>query len=266
MTAVLRGVRDALADRTAAVGEPLVTVGEGTVLVEVTHPEHGRLAGLAHRPPGEPGEFPTAVEDLVALATDAGAYLDRAVGVATLNALSAPDVDWQVGDPIAALSADVDTIATVGLFGPAFRKFDAIEVRVVERDPPESVDAHDGVTVDLFRPGECERAFAGADVCFITGSTLIYDGLGGYLSVLSELGVAPVVLVGATASHLPGPAFEAGVDAVAGARVTDSERAREHVAADDCATDLHEVGVEKVYAAGGPLRGLTLDAPGSRKR
>ena len=57
--------------------------------------------------------------------------------------------------------------------------------------------------------------------------------------------------VGATASHWPGPAFAAGVDVVAGARVDDPDRVRERVAAGDCGTDLHDTGVAKVYVARG---------------
>jgi hypothetical protein len=263
--ALLDRVAAALETRAAAADTPRVTVGDGVVLVEVDHPEHGRLAGLAHRPAGDVGAVGVDVEAasvraLSGLATGGATDLGRALGVATLNALSTPDVDWRVGDPMAGLSADVETVGTVGLFGPALRKFDAVEVRVVERDPPESVAAPDGVTVTLFAPGDCETAFAEVDLCFVTGSALVYGGLDRYLSVLAAGGVSPVVLVGATASHLPGPAFEAGVDVVAGARVTDPDRVRTRVAAGDCATDLHDSGVEKVYVTDGDrLGGLGLD-------
>ncbi|MEF8781996.1 MAG: DUF364 domain-containing protein [Haloarculaceae archaeon] len=251
---LLTRVAGTLSDRAEAAEGSQVTVGEGVVLVEVIHPAHGRLAGLAHRPEGALTDVGVGVETasvpaLVALATGGETNLGRAVGVAALNALSAPDVDWRVGDPMAALSSDVETVATVGFFGPALRKFDAVAVRVVERDPPERVDAPDSVAVELFAPENCETAFAGADLCFITGSALVYGGVDRYLSVLSDLDVAPVVLVGATASLLPGPAFDAGVDVVAGARVTDPGGIREQVAGNDCATDLHEAGVEKVYVA-----------------
>lgn len=263
-SAILDRVSAALAERAERATGSRVTVGEGVVLVKVTEPEGDRLAGVAHRPDGDVGDIgvdvdAASVPRLAGLATGSGTHLGRAVGVATLNALSAPEVDCEVGDPMAALSPDLERVATVGFFGPALRKFDSVEVRVVERDPPESVDAPDGVTVELFGPDEAGAAFAGADVCFVTGSALIYGGVEGYLSALSDLGVSPVVLVGATASHLPGPAFDAGVDVVAGARVTDPEGVRERVADNDCATDLHEAGVEKVYVArGGRPPGLEL--------
>lgn len=258
-TDLLRAVRDALVDRAATATDPRVTIGERVLLVDLVDPDDGRLAGLAHRPHGDDavavGEE-SAVADLAALATDADDLLDRAVGVATLNALSVPYVDWRRGDPMAALSTGVDVVATVGLFRPAFRKFDDVDVRVVERDPPDSVGAPSGVTVQTYSPGESEAAFEGADVCFVTGSTLVYGGIDRYLSALAAAGVSPVVLVGATASHVPGPAFAAGVDVVAGALVTDVEVVRERVAAGDCGTDLHDAGVAKVYVTNPASEGL----------
>jgi len=270
VTGILARVTDALAGRAEAASDPRVTVGDDLILVEVSSPEGrpGRQprgtetpAGIAHRPEGTVGRVgvdleTAAVQTLLGLATDGETHLARAVGLATANALSAPDMDWWTGDPMAALAGDVETIATVGLFGPAFRKFEALEVRVAERNPPESVDAPDGVTVELFEPGECEAAFAGADLCFVTGSVFIYGGVDRYLGALEAGGVSPVVLVGATASHLPGPAFDAGVDVVAGARVTDPETVRRRIQNRECATALHGAGVEKVYVT----RGDTPDA------
>jgi len=264
MTAViLERVASMLGERAATASDTRVTVGDNLVVVDTTHPEHGRLAGVAHRPDGSVDDIGVTVGSvpasrLLGLATGSESYLGRAVGLAAANALSAPDIGWEVGDPMAALPADIDTVATVGLFGPAFRKFHAVEVRVVERDPPDSVDAPGSVNVALFGPEECAAAFTGADICFLTGSVFIYGGVDRYLSALAEAGVTPVVLVGATASHLPEPAFEAGVDVVAGARVTAPRSVRERVAAGECATDLHGHGLEKVYVAAGDPDGLIL--------
>jgi uncharacterized protein (DUF4213/DUF364 family) len=264
MSAILERVHAAVADRAAAATGARVTVGDRLVGVSVGDPDDGRLVGLAHRPADEPAVELAghSASDLAAGATGDVSRFERAVGVATLNALSAPEMAWRSGDPMAALPADVGVIATVGLFGPAFRKFDRVTVRVVERDPPAaaSVDAPAGVDVETYAPDACETAFDGADVCFVTGSTLVYGGVQRYLDALSAAGVAPVVLVGATASHLPGAAFDAGVDVVAGARVTAPDRALSGVAAGDCGTDLHDAGVEKVYVARGSS-GLELGDP-----
>lgn len=268
MTALLGAVRERLADRAGEAADPRVVVGERLLAVELVDPDHGPLVGLAHRPPGTAAfelefEFEgQTVADLVAGATAAESPPRRAAGVAALNALSVPDVDWRRGDPMAGLPADVKRVATVGLFRPTFATFDDVTVWVVERDPPDptTVETPSGVAVETYAPDECDRAFAGADVCFLTGSTLVYGGTERYLLALAEAGVSPVVLVGATASHRPEPAFAAGVDVVAGARVTDRERALAGVSGGGCGTDLHGHGVEKVYvtASGREPRGLAV--------
>lgn len=262
-TTLAARVHDRLAERTGTATVRRCTVGERLLQVEVVV-DGRRVAGVAHRPPGD---VPAVDGDADALAVgrDAVERDDppaRAVGLATLNALSAPHVDWLRGDPMAALSADVSTVATVGLFRPAFRKFGGVDVRVVERDAPDpdAVDAPPGVSVSLFAPPEARAAFAGADVLFVTGATLIYGGIDRYLAVAAETGVPAVVLVGGTASFLPEPAFEAGVDLLAGAEVTDADRVRARTAAGECATDLHGSGLEKVYAADRAAPGIALPA------
>ncbi len=258
-------MRETLSVRAAAAADPQVTVGDRALLMSCYHPDEGTLAGVAHRP-SEPVTDPVApdaiVEQLAREATDAPAgSVVRAVGLATLNALSVGMVEWLVGDPMAALDASVETVATVGLFRPAFRKFGDVSVRVVERDPgsvaPESLPER--VPTALFSPDEVDTAFAGADVCFITGSTLVYGGIDAYLAAAREASIPLVVVVGATASMLPDPLFDRGVDLVAGARVGDVASVREHIAAGDCGTDLHDAGLQKVYcAADSPLPGLQL--------
>lgn len=266
---ILVRVREQLSGRIASATSSEITLGPRVVAVAVEDPTDGRLVGLAHRPRGgsDEGDFESrSVTDLAAGATDADSRLTRSVGIATLNALSTPEIPWRVGDPMAALPATANVVATVGLFRPAFRKFSDVTVRVVERNPPtpESVESPDGVAVETYAPEECAAAFDGADVCFLTGSTLVYGGVERYLAELSRAGVSPVVLVGATASHLPGPAFNAGVDVVAGARVSDPDRTLERVAAGDCGTDLHDEGVEKVYVANDGS-GLELAADGEKR-
>ena len=150
---------------------------------------------------------------------------------------------------MALLDPSVETVATVGLFRPAFRKFDGVEVRVVERDPvdPATVSTPAGVSLRSFIPAEAAAAMEGADVVFVTGSTLVYGGIERYLDAAPAS--ATVVVVGATASSLPDPLFDRGVDIVAGAAVDDPVRTRHAVARGACGTDLHDRGVRKVYAA-----------------
>lgn len=260
MTEILASVCDTLADRAREAIAPDVTVGDSAVLVVLTH-EGNKLAGLAHRPPGETERAPESISGLASLATDADTRLGRAVGIATLNALSAPDIDWEAGDPMVSLAPEATVVTTVGLFRPALRKFGGATVRVIERDPPapESIDAPPDVTVETYGPADRAAAMAGADSCFVTGSALVYGGFESYLDAAGEAGVSSVVLIGSTASHLPDPAFDAGVDVVAGARVTDVAAVREGVQAGDCGTDLHDAGVEKVYVTA--EHGLTDNQP-----
>lgn len=228
-----------------------VTAGPRQLLVDADVGGE-RTAGVAHRPEGQvPAVEPGAdAVDVAGWAVDAGAESTvRAVGMATLNALSAPLIDWQVGDPMAALSADVSTIATVGLFRPAFRKFDAVDVRVIERDFVGEVEAPPGVIVSTFAPEQAAEAIDGVNVLFVTGSSLVYGGLGRYLDAARD--VPTVVLIGATASFFPAPAFAAGVTMLAGARVTDIAAVRAGIEAGDCGTDLHDLGLEKVYVTAG---------------
>jgi len=246
-----------LAPETVAVDR--LTVGERVVLVELTDGEDVS-AGVAHRPPGDPPA--TDDLDLERLLTAAASPADstdrvvRALGIAAANALSVPHIDWRTGDPMALLDADVDRITTVGLFVPAFRKFDGVEVRVIERDPVDDPPAPEGVRTETFTSEETAAAMSGADVVFVTGSAFIYGGVEPYLEAAPE--TATVVVLGATASFLPGPLFDRGVDVVAGASVADLESVRAAVADGACGTDLHDAGLRKVYAAAADPAGVRL--------
>lgn len=257
---LLEAVRRAVGDATP-LDEATVdrcTVGERLVLLEVSAPRGERSAGVAHRPPGELSVDPggEAAGEVAAWVTrdHEEALLRRAVGLATLNALSAPVIYWRHGDPFEALAADVTAITTVGLFRPAFRKFGEVDVRVIEREPVEPPTTPDGVTVSVFPPKDAEEAMAGADVVFITGSTLLYGGTERYLR--TARGVPDVVLIGASASFVPAPAFDAGSTMLAGAAVTDLETVRAGALGGECATDLHGAGLAKVYVQAGPASGL----------
>ena len=259
---LLEAVADAVAERSPLLDEAVerVTVGDRLVMVELGDAVTG-AAGVAHRPAGGLGADPSGrpALDVARWATDGAIgddLLGRAVGIATLNALSAPLIEWRTGDPFEALVSAVSAIATVGLFGPAFRKFGAVEVRVIERGPVEPPATPEGVTVATFGPDEAAAAMADVDVAFVTGSSLLYGGTEDYLAAASEAGVADVVLVGATASFLPEPAFAAGATMLAGARVTDSASVRQRIRAGQCATDVHDHGLEKVYVTAGEARGL----------
>jgi len=257
---VVAGVADALDPGPATVDR--ITVGDAAVLVELAGVEGGEAAGLAHRPPGavpETADGDVDVETLVAWARDDDAVA-RAIGLATMNALSVPHVEWRTGDPMALLDPDVDRITTVGLFRPALRKFSDVDLRVIEREPMGAVSAPAGVRVATFMPDATASAMAGTEVVFLTGSAFVYGGAEAYLDAAPTS--ATVVVIGATASFLPGPLFEAGVDVVAGATVTDAAGVRAALRRGDCGTDLHDAGLRKVYVAPATPSRIRLDASG----
>lgn len=269
MSDILRTVRRTLHERAAVDGWRVerLTVGDAAVLVELAERDgSATAAGLAHRPPGDVDTLPTDPTDpetlLDLLDGDAGeaTWLARAVGIAALNALSAPLLDWATGDPMATLGADVATVVTVGLFRPAFRKFADVTVRVVERErvDADAVTVPEGVAVEAYRPAEAQTAMAGADVVFVTGSTLVYGGVERYLRAAPA--AATTVVIGATASLLPDPLFDDGADVVAGAAVDDPAAARDAVRAGACGTDLHDHGVRKGYVTNATPTGLDLNS------
>ncbi|MEY7851872.1 DUF364 domain-containing protein [Natrarchaeobius sp. A-rgal3] len=271
---ILRTVRDRLeaAGALRGVAPDRITAGERTILVELTAPTRSEsapfgsegvedeadsraleLAGLAHRPRGgdrlRSSDAPTVTLEELLEPLDGsgsggpGATESLARAVATLNALSTPFLEWRDGDPMALLEPSVETIATVGLFRPAFRKFDDVDVRVIERTDVGAVSTPPGVRLSTFDPDDAERAMAGAAVVFVTGSAFVYGGASRYL----ELAPASATVV------------VAGADVVAGSAVDDPRRVREAIRDDACGTDLHDSGVRKVYAATDHPSGLRLD-------
>jgi uncharacterized protein (DUF4213/DUF364 family) len=261
---LLDEVRTVLANRGAGGRIVDVLTGHNLLYVEVETADGTREAAVVYRPEGEP---PAAIgRDALAVAADAATPSAdrplRAVGIGALNALSRPFVNWRSGDPMAPSTESVDVIAMVGLFGPVLRSFDDVEVRVFERNPnevslPEGLPG--GVEVTLHSPESASDVVSDADILYVTGSTLLFGGIERYLDA-SPPGQL-VVLVGATASFHPEPAFEAGVSVVAGGAIRDRPSVRDVIAGTNCQVDLHETGLEKVYAVreGADLSMLGLD-------
>lgn len=247
---LLKRVSDELGRRRFDDPVTRTNVGERLVAVELGGPEPAM--GVAHCPDGGvESPIPATAGELSewAYSPPDDNPVAAALGVATLNARSVGAIPWIAGDPMAALDASVDRVATVGLFRAAFRKFDDADVRIIEREPVGAIDPPAGVSVRLYRPEQAASALAEVDVLFITGSSLLY---GGTMQYLREADAVPtVVLIGATASFLPGPAVASGVTVAAGARVTDPDRVRAGIQSGLCGTDLHDVGLEKVYVTDG---------------
>jgi uncharacterized protein (DUF4213/DUF364 family) len=227
-----------------------VAAGNELLYVEIETPEGTREAGVVYLPDGEiPDATGRDAMKVAMKATEPSADRGlRAVGIGALNALSRPYVDWRAGDPMNALAESVEVVAMVGLFGPVLDRFGTREIRVIERCPdevslPEGLP--DDANVSLHGPDEADHVLADAEVLYLTGSALVFGGIERSLEAAGP--EQTVVLIGATASFLPDPAFETGVTVVAGADVRDRERVREGVVATAREFQLHGNGLEKVY-------------------
>lgn len=166
----------------------------------------------------------------VAEAGMAGGPLRRAVGIATLNALS--DTYWSSQapleysilsgvDPIDDLAlADDARVVVVGALVPYLKtlKRRGKPFCVLEKDPA-TLRAGE---LPFYQPAErAPDVIPTADVLIATGTTLINGTLDGLLALARA--DADITVVGPTASMLPDPLFGRGVRSVGGVRVTDPD-------------------------------------------
>ncbi|MDR5708637.1 MAG: DUF364 domain-containing protein [Armatimonadota bacterium] len=171
--------------------------------------------------------------DAWTLAADARSpvALRRAVGVATLNALSALAMD-RFGVPggvripgLDALEAagvsPEDRVALVGAFSPFIKSLmgTVSALWVVDRHPEALREAERS----LWRPPEsAAEVLREATVVVITGSALVEGGMDELLDSCPQ--ARRVVLAGPTASPWPEPFFQRGVHILGGIRVLDGPR------------------------------------------
>lgn len=231
-----------------------IEIHDGENIILATTPSYS-MGGIVHRPTGikkiEESLRTIDIRDLPMVIPSDGdnskkKRMQRSVGVAAMNLLSASQIDWKTGDPMSGLAGNVEEVGMVGLFTPTLHRFSDSTIRVIERTESKRKKIPDRHShVQAYSPAEAEEAFCGVDIVFITGSTCIYGGLGRYLSEISKQ--STVVLIGPTSSFIPDPIFDAGVDIVAGSVVTDPEAIAAEIDNDVCATDLYGEGLQKVY-------------------
>ncbi|BBO93399.1 DUF364 domain-containing protein [Desulfosarcina ovata] len=160
-----------------------------------------------------------------------GGPLQKALGIAVLNALSAtcwrltPPESYQLihgVDPVENRTIDKDAeVVVIGALVPYFRMLKRREkpFTILEKDPrtlkPDEME--------YFQPQEnAGKYIAAADLLIITGTTLINDTLEGILDQMKT--GAKAVLVGPTASMLPDAFFSRGITSIGGIMVTDTGR------------------------------------------
>ncbi|MFB6109317.1 MAG: Rossmann-like domain-containing protein [Halodesulfurarchaeum sp.] len=237
---ILQSRIDAVQEAPAIEG---VATGDELTMVVL---EDGR-AGVGTLPEGSVPDV--AGESALAVArrgVESVAPPERALGIAALNAIDAPETVRPGLDPFRSLDPAVERVAMVGLFGPVLSHLNAGHVDVFERDPESMAppaDLPNDIEVAIHPPGDAAEIVPESPVLFVTGSTLVYGGLGGYLDAARP--DQTVVVVGASASFTPDPLFEAGVDLVGGASVEDVDRLRTEIAAGRSEARLHEVGLNK---------------------
>ena len=160
-----------------------------------------------------------------------GGPLQKALGIAVLNALSAacwkksPPIDYDLikgADPVETTTIPEDaTVVVVGALVPYLRmlKQRGRPFHILEKDT-RTLKADE---MQYFCPqekaGEC---IASADLLIITGTTLINNTLESILG--RRKADAEVILVGPTASMLPDAFFWRGISKIGGIVVTDADK------------------------------------------
>ena len=156
--------------------------------------------------------------------------LRRAVGVATLNALSAlaisrhgtPGGELHPGlDALEAAEVEPnDRVAMVGAFIPFIKalKGCVASLQIVDKHPEALKLEERSLWVE---PEQAAGALGQATIAIISGSTLVEGGIDELLDASS--GCRKVILAGPTASPWPPSFFRYGVDILGGIRVRDPE-------------------------------------------
>ncbi|HEY3275846.1 MAG TPA: DUF364 domain-containing protein [Syntrophorhabdaceae bacterium] len=160
-----------------------------------------------------------------------GNPLKKTMAIAVLNALSSlcwkrqPPETYRIRTGIDALEEMVipgdGFVVVVGALVPAIK---ALKQRgkpfaILELDP----STLKGDELEFFVPFEkASEAVPKADLLVITGTTLINDTLEGLLEMRKP--GAEIIVVGPTASMLPGAFFRRGVSLIGGVMVTDADR------------------------------------------
>lgn len=178
--------------------------------------------------------------------------LKRALGIATLNALSMRC--WQQHPPQAyTIRHHVDAIDAVSFKNSGYTVVVGALVPVIrelkKRNQPFGILELDKTTLKadelpfLIPPAEASLAIARADLLIITGTTLINDTLEGLLSPRKP--EARVAVMGPTASGLPNALLRRGVSVIGGVLVTEPDRVLDLIAEGGSGYNFFGKGAER---------------------
>ncbi|HHT9120785.1 MAG TPA: Rossmann-like domain-containing protein [Candidatus Hypogeohydataceae bacterium YC41] len=178
--------------------------------------------------------------------------LRAAIGVATLNALSAilldeKDCPYKVaglGDVLDMVEIrKEDTVGMIGAFPPFIKRLKETcgKLHVFEKNPWLAKE----VGMEELQPENLARdILPHCDVLIITGVTLVNHTLE---PILKWSGRArEIVLVGPTASLYPEPLFQKGVTTVGGIRINNADRVMEIISQGGSGYDLFERYADRI--------------------
>jgi len=178
--------------------------------------------------------------------------LKKALAIAVLSALSAtvwaiyPPHDYVIerdADPLDRNYSPDNKVVVVGALGPLLKKLrvGGVPYRILEMDTstlkPEEMP-------HFWPPEKAAEAIPWADIVVSTGTTLINDTLEGLL--MAARPDADFIVVGPSASILPGPLFARGVDSVGGVLVTDADQLLDILGEAGAGYHLYGVCAEKI--------------------
>jgi len=183
--------------------------------------------------------------------------LKAAIGVATLNALSAillekEDCPYKIaglGNALDLVEINKDvTVGMIGAFPPFIKQLKGAckKLHVFEKNPWLKREA--GVEL---QPEALEKdVLPGCDVLIITGVTIVNHTLGPILKFCKK--AREVVLVGPTASLYPEPFFRRGVTVMGGVRITDADQVMKILTEGGSGYDLFEKYADRIVIKSEP--------------
>jgi len=192
-----------------------------------------------------------SVYDLMEYALDDN-VLKAAVGVATINALSAilleddhcPYKPSAYGNALDFVKiTEEDTVVMVGAFPPFIKRIQEITKKlfVIEKNP-RAVGKGDSVEIEP--ETRLQEIIPTVTVLIITGVTLVNHTLEPILRLARN--ARDIVVVGPTASVYPEPLFKRGVTVLGGVRITDASKMIHLIGEAGSGYDFFEQCAEKI--------------------
>lgn len=204
-----RGQRARVEEIATGICYVAVRLSEGGVGLAAVQPSIG--AGTAERTPIIEGIRGRRASEVLSYLTSGKSLFERALGLATANALIRPDPPERERDAIDLMGlGPADRVAMVGLFSPLLERIrrTGAELSVIERDPGKP---------GIIDPALAARVLRDCSVAIITATTLLNDTLEDVLNALDR--PRHVAVLGPSTPACPEAFYGAGVHHLGGAAV-----------------------------------------------